>query len=164
MDFVHDALADGAAVSDPGHGGSVESESPVLEPAYNMSGHGVAAALERAIGDGPVPCSITVDHGSEFMSRALEGWAYQRGVQLDFIRPDKPVENAYIESFNGKLRDECLKTHRFAALADAKVIIEAWRRDYNEHRPHGSPRAPDPGGIRLPTSGNEDRQNGLTST
>ena len=75
---------------------------------------------------------------TEFMARALEDWAYQRGVQLDFIRPDKPVENAHIESFNGRLRDECLNVHQFVSRADAKAKIEAWRIDYNQRRPHGS--------------------------
>ena len=79
-----------------------------------------------------------MDHGTEFQSRALEDWAYRRGVQLDFIRPGKPVENAFIESFNGRLRDECLNVHQFASLAEAQAIIEAWRTDYNHHRPHSS--------------------------
>jgi len=82
--------------------------------------------------------SITVDHGTEFMSRALEDWAYQRGVQLDFIRPGKPVENAFIESFNGRLRDECLNVPQFTSIDDAKAKIEAWRVDYNQRRPHSS--------------------------
>jgi putative transposase len=72
------------------------------------------------------------------MSKALEDWAYRRGVQLDFIRPGKPVENAHIESFNGRLRDECRNVHQFLTLDDAKVKLEAWRADYNHHRPHGS--------------------------
>ena len=87
---------------------------------------------------GASPRSITVDHGTEFMSRALEDWAYQRGVQLDFIRPGKPVENAFIESFNGRLRDECLNVHQFTSIDDAKAKIEAWRVDYNQRRPHSS--------------------------
>lgn len=69
---------------------------------------------------------------------ALADWAWQRGVQLDVINPGRPVENAYIESFNGKLRDECLNVHQFQSIADAQSKIEAWRRDYNEERPHGS--------------------------
>jgi putative transposase len=79
-----------------------------------------------------------VDHGTEFQSRALEDCAYRRGVQLDFIRPGKPVENAFIESFNGRLRDECLNVHQFASLVEAQTIIEAWRCDYNQRRPHSS--------------------------
>jgi len=103
-----------------------------------MSGASVAVALDRAIGAGPVPRSITVDHGTEFMSRALEDWAYQRGVQLDFTRPGKPTDNGHIESFNGKRRDECLNVHEFVDLTDAKHCIEVWRIDDNEARPHGS--------------------------
>ena len=103
-----------------------------------ISGRDVAAALDRAIADGPRPRSITVDHGTEFMSRALEDWAYQRGVELDFTRPGKPTDNSYIESFNGKLRDECLNVQQFVSLADARAKIETWRIDYNQERPHGS--------------------------
>ena len=103
-----------------------------------MSGRTVGAALDRILANGPTPRSITVDHGTEFMSRALEDWAYHRGVQLDFIRPGKPVENAFIEAFNGRLRDECLNVHQFTSIADAQEKIEAWRVDYNAHRPHSS--------------------------
>lgn len=103
-----------------------------------MSGETVGHALDRVLGERPGPRSITVDHGTEFQSRALENWAYWRSVQLDCIRPGKPVENAFIESFNGRLRDECLNGHQFASLAEAQAIIEAWRMDYNHHRPHTS--------------------------
>ena len=103
-----------------------------------MTGETVGQALDRILSEGPRPRSITVDHGTEFQSRALEDWAYRRGVQLDFIRPGKPVENAFIESFNGRLRDECLNVHQFTSLGEAQAIIEAWRMDYNHHRPHSS--------------------------
>jgi len=76
--------------------------------------------------------------GTEFMSRALEDWAFARGVQLDFIRPGKLVENAFIEAFNGRLRDECLNVHQFTSIEDARAKIEAWRVDYNARRPHSS--------------------------
>jgi putative transposase len=79
-----------------------------------------------------------VDHGTEFQSRPLEAGAYQPSVQLVFIRPGKPVENAFIELFIGRRRDGCLNVHPFASLAEAQAIIETWRIDYNEHRPHGS--------------------------
>ncbi len=82
--------------------------------------------------------ALTVDHGTEFTSRALEDWAWRRGVKLDFIRPGKPTENSYIESFNGRLRDECLNVHQFISLAHAQAVIEAWRVDYNQQRPHSS--------------------------
>ena len=103
-----------------------------------MSGHTVGEALDRVLGSAPRPRSITVDHGTEFQSRALEDWAYRRGVLLDFIHPGKPVENAFIESSNGRRRDECLKVEQFASVADAQAKIEAWRVDYNQRRPHGS--------------------------
>jgi putative transposase len=103
-----------------------------------MPGHAVGEALDRVLGSTPRPRSITVDHGTEFQSRALEDWAYRRGVLLDFIRPGKPVENAFIESFNGRLRDECPNVEQFASVADAQAKIEAWRVDYNQRRPHGS--------------------------
>jgi len=103
-----------------------------------MSGQTVADALDRVLRRGAIPRSITVDHGTEFTSRALEDWAYRRGVQLDFIRSGKPVENAFIESFNGRLRDECLNVHQFLSLEDARRKIEVWRRDSNEQRPHSS--------------------------
>ena len=103
-----------------------------------MSGTTVGQALDRVLDGRSGPRSITVDHGTEFQSRALEDWAYQRGVQLDFIRPGKPVENAFIESFNGRLRDECLNVHQFTSIADAHTKIEAWRLDYNQRRPHSS--------------------------
>ena len=79
-----------------------------------------------------------VDNGSEFTSHAVDAWAYERGIKLDFIRPGKPTENGYIESFNGKFRDECLNENWFVSLDDARRKIEAYRVDYNEVRPHSS--------------------------
>ena len=111
----------------PATGGGVE----------NVRIHG-GRSLGLVLEGAPRPRSITVDHGTEFQSRALEDWAYRRGVQLDFIRPGKPIENAFIESFNGRLRDEGLNVHQFVSIADAQAKIEAWRRDYNQRRPHGS--------------------------
>jgi putative transposase len=127
MDFVHDTVVDNWSRC-----------SPVLEAGFRMSGETVGQVLNRVLETPAVSRSITVDHGTEFQSRALEKWAYRRGVQRDFIRPGKPVENAFIESFNGRLRDECLNVHQFASLAEAQAIIEAWRMDYNHRRPHGS--------------------------
>jgi putative transposase len=84
------------------------------------------------------PAWITVDNGTEFTSKALKEWAYRRGVKLDFIHPGKPTENGHIESFNGRLRDECLNVMQFESIEDASEKIEAWRIDYNDHRPHSS--------------------------
>lgn len=138
MDFVHDALADGRPFRILTVVDNWSRQSPVLEVNARMSGVTVGQALDRVLGGGAGPRSITVDHGTEFQSRALEDWAYRRGVQLDFIRPGKPVENAFIEAFNGRLRDECLNVHQFASIAHAQAIIEAWRLDYNQRRPHSS--------------------------
>ena len=138
MDFVHDARADGRTFRVLTVVDQWSRQSPILEVASSLSGAAVGVALDRVLTAGAPPRSITVDHGTEFMSRALEDWAYQRGVQLDFIRPGKPVENAFIESFNGRLRDECLNVHQFTSIEDAKAKIEAWRVDYNQRRPHSS--------------------------
>ena len=94
--------------------------------------------LERLVAKLGVPASITVDHGTEFTSKALEDWAWRRGVKLDFIRPGKPTENGHIESFNGRLRDECLNVTQFATLDNAREKLEAWRHDYNRCRPRSS--------------------------
>jgi putative transposase len=104
----------------------------------SLSGQKVASALSVMVAERGAPISITVDNGSEFYSRAMEAWAYQYGVQLDFIRPGRPVENSYIESFNGRLRDECLNVQVFFTLPDVRQKLEAWRQDYNQVRPHSS--------------------------
>ncbi len=138
MDFAHDTLADGRSFRILTVVDNWSRHSPLLEVGFRMTGEMVGQVLDRVLNTPAVPRSITVDHGTEFQSRALEDWAYRRGVQLDFIRPGKPVENAFIESFNGRLRDECLNVHQFASLAEAQAIIEAWRVDYNQRRPHSS--------------------------
>ena len=138
MDVVHDTLADGRPFRILTVVDNWSRQSPVLEAGFRMSGETVGQVLDRALNGTQGPRSITVDHGTEFQSRALEDWAYRRGVQLDFIRPGKPVENAFIESFNGRLRDECLNVHQFTSMAEAQHIIEAWRLDYNQRRPHSS--------------------------
>jgi len=103
-----------------------------------LSGEKVAAELERVVRERGVPTSITVDNGSECASRAMDAWAYGHRIGLDFIRPGKPVENGYIESFNGRLRDECLNVSLFFSLEDARQKLEQWRGDYNQARPHSS--------------------------
>ena len=85
-----------------------------------------------------LPKSITVDNGTEFFSKAMDRWAYFRNVKLDFINPGKPVENAFIESFNGRLRDECLNLHMFFSIPETQEILEKWRVDYNRMRPHSA--------------------------
>lgn len=138
MDFVHDALFDGRPFRVLTVVDQYSRQSPVLEPAFAHSGRTVAEALERVVARLGVPASITIDHGTEFTSKALEDWAWRRGVKLDFIRPGKPTENGHIESFNGRLRDECLNVNQFMTLDDARGKLEAWRDDYNRYRPHSS--------------------------
>lgn len=94
--------------------------------------------LDRVAAERGFPRSIACDHGAEFAGKALDLWAHQRGVALQFIRPGKPVDNAFVESFNGKLRDECLSIHWFHSVRDAQYIVDAWRRDFNTFRPHRS--------------------------
>jgi putative transposase len=138
MDFVHDQLFDGRPFRILTVVDHWSRESVVLECGFSLSGRDVAQALDRAIWRLGRPVSITGDHGSEFTSKALEAWAYARGVQLDFTRPGKPTDNGHIESFNGRLRDECLNVQQFLSLDDATAKLAAWQHDYNEHRPHSS--------------------------
>ena len=98
----------------------------------------MVAALEQTCGAVGYPKTIRVDQGSEFISRDLDLWAYANGVTLDFSRPGKPTDNAFIEAFSGRLRAECLNAHWFLTLADAQEKLEAWRSYYNEVRPHGA--------------------------
>jgi len=113
-------------------------ESVALVADRSLTGIKVAAALSQVLRARRAPLAITVDNGGEFVSRAMDAWAYAHDVRLDFIRPGKPVENAFIESFNGKLRDECLNSHVFASVAEAQVVLDAWREDYNTVRPHSA--------------------------
>jgi putative transposase len=138
MDFVHDELSGGRAFRVLTVVDQWSRESPILECGFSLTGKHVVAALERVRALVGYPLSITVDHGTEFMSKALEAWAYYRSVTLDFTRPGKPTDNGHIESFNGRLRDECLNVHQFLSLDHAKRIIETFREDYNEHRPHSA--------------------------
>jgi putative transposase len=138
MDFVHDELIDGRPFRVLTVVDQWSRESPLLEVGISLTGKHVVSAFEERVGPREFPKSITVDHGTEFTSKAVEAWAFYRGVELDFTRPGKPTDNGHIESFNGRLRDECLNVHQFLSLDHAKTIIEAWRRDYNDHRPHSS--------------------------
>jgi putative transposase len=104
-----------------------------------------------------MPERIQVDNGSEFISKALDLWAYDNRVTLDFSRPGKPTDNPFIESFNGSFRDECLNAHWFLSLEDAREKIEAWRQEYNSFRPHSSlgGRTPDEAGMSIERRTNE---------
>ena len=120
MDFVHGTLADGRPFRILTVVDNWSRQSPVLKPEVRMSGELVGQALNRAMKGNPGPRSITVDHGTEFQSRALEDWAYRCGAELDFIHLGRPVGNAFIESFNGRLRNECLNVHQFQSFDEAR--------------------------------------------
>ena len=138
MDFVHDQLATGRKLRVLTIVDTFSRYSPAIEPRFTFRAADVVQILEdigRQLG---FPKAIRVDQGTEFVSRDLDLWAYQRGVTLDFSRPGKPTDNAFIESFNGKFRTECLNAHWFMSLDDARRKCEAWRRDYNEERPHSA--------------------------
>jgi len=138
MDFVMDATSLGRRVRILAIVDDYTRECLAVEVDTSISGLRVARVLDRLLELRGKPKGITVDNGPEFSGRALDTWAYNNKVRLNFIRPGKPVENAYIESFNGRLRDECLNSHEFGSLQEARGIIEVWREDYNEKRPHGS--------------------------
>jgi len=138
MDFVSDALACGRRIKALTIVDDFTKESIDIAVDHGISGQYVTRVLDRAIRFRGAPGAIRTDQGPEFTGKALDQWAYWNGVQLKLIQPGKPTQNAYIESFNGKFRDECLNEHWFTSLAEARVLVAAWRRDYNECRPHSA--------------------------
>ena len=138
MDFVADSLFNGRRLRILTVVDDFSKECPVLEVYHSLTGKRATRVLERVALTRGLPEVITVDNGPEFISKALDAWAYTNGVKLNFIQPGKPTQNCYIESFNGKFRDECLDEHVFVSLHDAQKKIEAWRLDYNVNRPHRS--------------------------
>jgi putative transposase len=139
LDFVSDALTWGRKIRLLPVIDVFTREALAIEVDTSLPGTRVVQVLERLVGEqGEAPSEILLDNGPELTSRALDQWAYQRGVRLRFIEPGKPVQNAWVESFNSRLRDECLNEHWFLSLADARRIVEAWRMDYNRIRPHSS--------------------------
>ena len=138
MDFVSDSTCTGRRFRALTIVDDFSRECPAIEVDSSIGGVRVVSILERLSETRGLPEVITVDNGPEFIGKALDEWAYKNGVKLNFIRPGKPVENAYIESFIGKLRDECLNENWFITLRDAREAIEAWRIDYNDVRPHSS--------------------------
>jgi len=138
MDFMADTLADGRTFRALNVVDDCTRECVAIEVGRSIPGARVVRVLERLRLKRGLPRAIVVDNGPEFTSRVLDQWAHERGVELHFIQPGKPVQNAFVESFNGKFRDECLNLNWFVSLADAVARIEAWRQDYNSHRPHSS--------------------------
>ena len=138
MDFVSDGLADGRRIRCLTIVDDCTRECLAIEVDTSITGTRVKAVMQRLADTRGLPRSITVDHGPEFEGQVLDAWAYAANVQLAFIRPGKPNENAYIESFNGKFRDECLNEHWFITMVHARSVIEAWRIEYNTERTHSS--------------------------
>lgn len=135
MDFVFDRVADGRAIKCLGIVDDATHECVALVPGRSMSGTQVARVLDGLALTRGLPTVIRSDNGPEFIGRAMLDWAHANGVQLKQTEPGKPNQNAYIESFNGRFRDECLNEHWFVSLAHASTIIRGWHRKYNEERP-----------------------------
>ena len=138
IDFVHDSLMTGRQFKVLTTVDDFSKESPAIVVGQSITGHHVVDVLERLAESRSLPREIVMDNGPEFTSLALDQWAHRRGVHLRFIRPGRPVENCFIESFNGKFRNECLDENWFLDMNDARRKIEAWRVDYNTTRPHSS--------------------------
>lgn len=135
MDFVFDRTADGRVLKCLTIVDDATHEAVAIETERAISGHGVVRVLERLALSRGLPKIIRTDNGKEFCGKVMVTWAYERGVLLRLIEPGKPNQNAYVESFNGRLRDECLNEHWFTHLLHARTDIELWRREYNEERP-----------------------------
>ncbi len=138
MDFVADALFDGRKLRALTVVDNYTRESLAIDVGQSLKGDDVVTTLNRIAATRGLPATIKVDNGSEFISKVMDRWAYERGIELDFSRPGKPTDNAKIESFNGRLRQECLNQHWFLPLDGARTKIEAWRQYNNETRPHSA--------------------------
>jgi len=138
MDFVTDSLFNGHRFRSLTIVDNFSRECLAIEVGQHIRGEDVVRVVERIKAVRGTPSYIRVDNGPEFISKELDKWAYENKVTLDFSRPGKPIDNAYIESFNGSFRDECLNINWFLSLEDAREKIEEWRREYNEWRPHSS--------------------------
>jgi len=138
MDFVADALFDGRKLRMLTVVDCYIRECLAIDVGRSLKGEDVVLSLQRICAERGLPGTIKTDNGSESISKVMDKWAYERGVELDFSRPGKPTDNARVESFNGRLRQECLNAHWFLSLDDARAKIVAWKRYYNESRPHSS--------------------------
>jgi putative transposase len=138
LDFMSDALATGRRFRTLGVIDTCTREALAIEVDTSLPSARVVRVLEQLITKRGRPTEIVLDNGPELISRVLDQWAAEQGIRLGFIEPGKPEQNAVMESFNGRFRDECLNCHWFTSLADARRIIETWRQDYNQVRPHSS--------------------------
>jgi putative transposase len=138
MDFVTDCVSSGKVIRMLTIVDDCTRECPAIEVDTSLGWLRVRRVLDRVASERGLPEAIVLDNGPEFRGRALAAWSEERGVRLEFIQPGKPVQNAYVESFNGRLRDECLNANWFTSLSDARRKVETWRLDYNQQRPHSS--------------------------
>ena len=136
LDVLSDSLVDGRRFRVLTIVDNVSRVSPAIAVGASLTGERVVTLLDRLRSTVGVPHRIAIDNGPEFISKALDAWAYQNGVQLEFSRPGKPTDNAFAESFNGRFRDECLNLHWFASLEEVRQTVEEWRIEYNTERPH----------------------------
>ena len=136
IDFVSDSLASGRRFRSFTVMDCCTRECLAIGVAYSLPAEAVIAVLEAVIAERGAPRGFSLDNGSEFRSRAFDAWAADHGITLQFIQPGKPIQNAHIESFNGRFRDECLNQHWFQSLVDARFHIEQYRRRFNTERPH----------------------------
>lgn len=132
MDFVSDGLADGRRLRCLNIVDDFTRECLAIEVDSSLTGRIVVDVIKKLADLRGLPLSITTDNGPEFTEKILDEWAYTRGVYINFIAPGKPTENCFVESFNGRFRDECLNEHRFLSMPHAREVIENWRREYNE--------------------------------
>jgi putative transposase len=138
IDFVSDCVSTGRVIRMLTVVDDCTRECPAIEVDTSLGGLRVRRVLDRIASERGLPEAIVLDNGPEFRGRALAAWSEERRVRLEFIQPGKPAQNAYAESFNGRLRDECLNANWFTSLSDARRKIEDWRQDYNQERPHSS--------------------------
>jgi len=155
IDFMRDTLADGRVFRTLNIVDDYTRECLAIEVDTSLPGARVVRVLERLATLGREPLHIVVDNGPEFASKAVDQWAARCGVNLRFIDPGKPMQNAFIESFNGKFRDECLSQHWFISFEEARSVSEEWRVDYNERRPHRSLQQQTPAEFAAKCSSNQ---------
>jgi putative transposase len=152
LDFLSDTLASGRRIRLLAVVDVCTREALAIEVDTSLPGERVARVLTRIVAERGLPAQIVLDNGPELTGKALDQWAYRHGVELRFIDPGKPIQNAVCESFNGRFRDECLNEHWFLGVADARRIVEAWRHDYNHHRPHSALGYQAPAAVRADLS------------
>ena len=138
MDFVSDGFVDGRRLRCLNIVDDFTKECLAIEVDTSLPGQRVVNVLQRLADSRGLPRSVTIDNGPEFAGKALNEWAFRQGLRVSFIQPGKPRQNAYVESFNGKFRDECLNEHWFLSMRHARAVIEDWRQEYNSERPHSS--------------------------